>query len=223
MAFNSAMHQTWRRQTRSKNALLIGGRGQYAGPDKARGKAASGRIVSVTETPDAIVIVGDATAAYQSQTPHVHSVTRALHLVGENYLVIVDEVVLGEAAPLTWLLHAVSGLSASGQTFRLVGERAGLTGQFVWSSAGALDVAVVQGFPDIPPDEIKGLAQHCHIAATTPSATRHTLVTLLVPFPLSAPRRILHFIDDQGHGVHVSFVDEDGVEYKIGLERVSSI
>ena len=217
VAFNSAMHQTWRRQTRSKNAILIGGRGQYAGADKARGKAAAGLIVSVIETPEAVVMTGDATAAYRSETSHARSVRRALHLVRGPYLVVVDQVVLDEAAPVTWLLHATSGLSSSGQTFRLVGERAALTGQFVMSSAGALDVAVVQGFPGVAPEETAKLAQHCHVAATTPPATHHTLVTLLVPFARATPRRVLHFIDDQGHGASVSFVDEEGVEYKIVL------
>ena len=217
VAFNSQMHQSWRRQTRSKNAILIGGKGQYAGKDKARAKAANGTLLDVHETADAIVMSGDATAAYRSETPVVQRVLRTLHLVRKSYLVVIDQVTLAEPLPLTWLLHAEAGLTGSGQTFRMTRERAGLYGQFVLSTAGALDVQVVQGFPDINAAEIAGLAQHCHVAATTPAAITHTLVTLLVPYPLSAPARVLHFIDDQGHGVSVSFVDETGHEYKIDL------
>jgi Heparinase II/III-like protein len=221
VAFNSQMHQQWRRQTRSKNALLIGSKGQYAGADKARAKAASGRIIEARETPGAIVIVGDATAAYRSENAHVESVRREIHAVGDKrgdrYLVIVDQVALGEAAPLTWLLHSEGALTSGGQTFRLTGKRAGLYGQFVYCTAGQPTVRAVEGFPGIDETEITGLARHRHIAAETPPARRISLVTLLVPYPLSAPRRILHFIDDQGHGVSLYFVDEDGGEYKVGL------
>jgi Domain of unknown function (DUF4962)/Heparinase II/III-like protein len=218
VAFNSQMHQTWRRQTRSKNAILIGGKGQYAGKDKARAKAANGKLTGVHETADAVVITGDATAAYRSETPQAERVLRTLHLVRKSYLVIVDQVTLSAPLPLTWLLHAEAGLTASGQTFRLTRQRAGLYGQFILSRAGALDVEVVQGFPGVDPAEIAGLAEHAHIAATTPPAMAHTLVTLLVPYALTAPARVLHFIDDQGHGVSVSFVDETGHEFKIDLE-----
>jgi hypothetical protein len=78
-------------------------------------------------------------------------------------------------------------------------------------------VQVVEGFPGIDPAEIKGLPVHRHVSATTPAAKRLTLVTLLVPYPLDDIRRVLHFIDDQGHGAAVSFVEPDGREYKVGL------
>ena len=217
VAFNSSMHQTWRRQTRSKNAILIGGRGQYAGGDKARGKAASGKIVEVRETVQSIVMIGDATAAYRSETPSVERVLREIHVVPDKYLVVVDHVALAEALPISWRLHAQGRLTCSGSTFRLTGERAGLTGQFVYSSAGAPVVQMIEGFPGVNPSEVKDLALHRHVAAETPADRKHSLVTLLVPYALSDPRRVLHFIDDQGHGVHVYFVDEDGAEYKIDL------
>ena len=222
VAFNSQMHQQWRRQTRSKNALLIGGKGQYAGTDKARAKAASGRIINVRETPEGIVMVGDATAAYRSENPHVEKIHREIHVVGGNdtgrYLVIVDHVALAEAAPVTWLLHCDGVLSSGGQTFRLTGQRAGLYGQFVTCTAGQPTVRVVEGFPGIDDAEITGLARHRHIAAETQPDRRISLVTLLVPYPLAEPRRILHFIDDQGHGVSVYFVDETGREYRVRLD-----
>ena len=211
------MHQGWRRHTRSKNAILIGGKGQYAGGDKARAKGASGRIVDVRETAEAIVMAGDATAAYQSEAPGVEHVLRTIHVVRDRYLVVVDEVRLAEPAPVTWLLHTGGTLVGGGTTFRLTGERAGLYGQFVYSSAGAPKLEVVEGFPGVADAEIEGLARHRHIAATTPPTRRLALVTLLVPYALAAPRRVLHFIDDQGHGVNVYLVDEEGDEYKIAL------
>ena len=112
-------------------------------------------------------------------------------------------------------------LTGSGQTFRLSGQRAGLYGQFVYCSAGPVTVGVVDGFPGIDDAEIAGLARHRLIAAETPAADRHTLVTVLVPYALAAPRRILHFIDDQGHGVSIYCVDEDGREYKVSLGDIT--
>ena len=162
-------------------------------------------------------MVGDASAAYRSETPDVERVLREIHVLPDRYLVVVDHVALGEAAPISWLMHAQGKLTCSGTTFRLTGDRAGLTGQFVHSSAGAPAVRVVEGFPGVLAAEIEGLALHRHVEAVTPAAKRQTLVTLLVPYALSEPRRVLHFIDDQGHGVHVYFVDEDGAEYRIDL------
>ena len=51
VAFGSTMHRNWRRQTRSKNAVLIDGTGQYAGRDKTTAKNAVGRLVDVREAP----------------------------------------------------------------------------------------------------------------------------------------------------------------------------
>jgi hypothetical protein len=126
-------------------------------------------------------------------------------------------VVLAEDAPVTWLLHAEGKLTSSGATFRLSGQRAGLYGHFVYCNAGLPDVSVVEGFPGIDAAETTGLAQHRHISAIMPPAQTINLVTLLVPYALTAPRRILHFIDDQGHGISLYFVDEDGREYRISL------
>jgi hypothetical protein len=63
------------------------------------------------------------------------------------------------------------------------------------------------------------LPKHGHMTADVPASRRHSLVTLLVPYPREAPRRILHFIDDQGFDWTVSFVDEDDSEYSVTLPK----
>ena len=81
VAFNSSMHQTWRRQTRSKNAILINGKGQYAGKDKSKAMAATGSILTAETHDDHYLIRGDATGAYQSLSPEVTRAEREIYFV----------------------------------------------------------------------------------------------------------------------------------------------
>ena len=43
------MHRQWRRLTKSKNAILIDGRGQYAGADKSLQIQSTGRVLEARE------------------------------------------------------------------------------------------------------------------------------------------------------------------------------
>jgi Heparinase II/III-like protein/Domain of unknown function (DUF4962) len=219
VAFNSGMHRDWRRQTRSKNAILIGGRGQYAGTDKGRAKAAAGRIVSVEQKPDAVIIRCDTTAAYRSETLHVEKVTRDVHFVRDQFFVTVDRIELGEAEPVQWLLHGLTPFEVGGATFRMTATHAGLIGQMVYASSGRPKATAVAGFPGIDAAEIKGLAEHFHVSIETPAARRASLVTLLVPHPRAAPLRILHYIDDQGYEARVTFVDAQDREYVVVVPK----
>lgn len=81
VAFNSTMHQNRRRQTRSKNAILIDGKGQYAGRDKALAMKLAGRIELVEDRGDHVFVRGDATAAYATLSPEVTQVTPDVHFV----------------------------------------------------------------------------------------------------------------------------------------------
>jgi Heparinase II/III-like protein len=213
------MHRQWRRQTVSKNAILIDGRGQYADEDKARSKASSGKLVEVTETGDIIKMTGDASAAYKLMTPAVERVLRDIHLVGDRYLVVVDRVDLSDALPIQWRLHAEHRIEVGGETFRLTGKRAGLYGHMVLSTAGAPVLRAVEGFPGIGRDEIKDLPKHWHVEAAIPAARHHVLITLLVPYALDDRRRVLHYIDDQGYDIHAHFVEADGREHTVSIEK----
>ncbi|UXN67779.1 DUF4962 domain-containing protein (plasmid) [Devosia neptuniae] len=219
VAFNSSMHRDWRRQTRSKNAILIDGKGQYADKDKALGRRAAGQITEVEENPGHVRIVGDATEAYRVTNPLVLKAERETHFVDDSYFVIVDRVEAAEPVTLDWLCHTTNAPDAGRTSFRYHGERAGFYGQFVFSSAGAPSITAVHGFPEIDPADTEGLEQHHHIRASIPAAKSHVLVTLLVPYSLDAPKRIFSFIDDQGFATDIYFTDVDDQRFKLTLPK----
>ncbi|ALA16874.1 MULTISPECIES: DUF4962 domain-containing protein [unclassified Chelatococcus] len=219
VAFNSAMHREWRRQTRSKNAILIDGKGQYADRDKALARQARGRIVEVREASDHVFIRADATAAYAVANPAVSAAIRDVYFVHGEYVVLVDRVECTDALPITFLYHAAGPLEVGHNTFRYTGAKAGLYGQFVLATAGPPKLTEVVGFPGIDPAEYEGLPLHHHLRADVPAARKHTLVTLLVPYPRGDARRIFSFIDDQGFTSDVYFTDVDDRRFRIVLPK----
>lgn len=100
---NSPHHEAWTRQTRSKNAILIDGKGQ-----RPKDKYAVGKITRWETTPRATWTTGDATAAYQRLQPpgRVVKVTRDLVFIDQRYVVLRDHVLLKTPGKLSWLLHA---------------------------------------------------------------------------------------------------------------------
>lgn len=129
VAFNSSMHQSWRRQTLSKNAILIEGTGQYAGCDKAQAMQSTGRIVTAEEHDDHVYIRGDAAAAYRTLSPEITSVLRDVYFVNGEYFVIIDSVDADSPMTLDWLLHANAPLKLGDSTFRYSGKRASFYGK----------------------------------------------------------------------------------------------
>jgi len=223
VAFNSTMHQNWRRQTRSKNAILINGEGQYAGRDKARAMQATGSIVLAEQHDDHIHIRGDATAAYASLTPTVTAVLRDLYLVHGEYLVIVDSVDADEAVTIDWLLHTNGPLQLGKSSFRFTGDRAGFYGETLWSEAGPPTFSQFDGYPDVAPSEYEGLAIGSRLSASFPAARRHRIATLLVPYPTAGPRRVFHFLDDQGYDCDLYFTDSDERSFKLTLQKLAKV
>jgi hypothetical protein len=219
VAFNSTMHRNWRRQTISKNAVLIDGKGQYAEGDKTIAKKAGGRIIAVREEKTHVFISGDATAAYRAADPDVLRAERDIYFSHSDFLVIVDRVECATAKPIQWLFHATRSMDVGSNSFRLTGDRAGLYGQFVHSTSGPPKIRMVEGFEGVDPVDIEGLATQFHIEASLPTATKHTLVTLLVPYALSDPRRVFHFIDDQGFSADIYFTDVDDNQLRIVIPK----
>ncbi len=219
IAFNSTMHQNWRRQTRSKNAILIDGTGQYAGTDKARAMRAAGRITVAQDRGDHIFIRGDATAAYRSLSPHLNCIQRDVYFVHGTYFVIIDRIAAGKPVSIEWLLHANGPMTLGDTTFRYRGARAGFYGQFLWSEAGTPALSQNEGFPGVEPSEIAGLPSSTCLTAAFPGATQHRIATLLVPYPLAAPRRVFCFLDDQGYDYDLYFTDADERSFKIAIPK----
>ncbi len=222
VAFNSSMHRLWRRQTRSKNAVLINGKGQYAENDKAKAMAATGKIVAAEEREDHIFIHGDATAAYQSLAPEVTRVEREIYFVRGSYFVIVDKVDADEPVTLDWLLHANTPFELGKTSFRNTGEKAGFYGQVVWSEAGKPEITQETGFPDVDPIDYDGLPVSTFLSARYPAANRHRVATLLVPYKLDAPKRIFNFMDDQGYDADLYFTDAEENTFKVVLKKLAN-
>ncbi len=221
VAFNSSMHKNWRRQTRSKNAILINGKGQYADNDKAKAIKASGEIVLAEEREDHIYIKGDATAAYQSLTPEVDLVQREVYFVHNSYFVIVDTIDASEAVEIEWLLHANGTFDLGENSFRYTGERAGFYGQCVWSEAGNCRLTQTTGYPGVDEDDFKGLDISTHLTATFPASNRHRIATLLVPYKKDEPKRIFNFLDDQGYDCVLYFTDSEERSFRLSIQKLA--
>lgn len=222
VAFNSTMHRFWRRQTRSKNAILINGKGQYAEKDKSKALSATGRIIAAEERDDHIFIHGDATPAYQSLSPEVTRSEREIYFVRNSYFVIVDKVDAETPVTVEWLLHANNPFELGKSSFRNTGERAGFYGQVVWSEAGKPEIVQETGFPDVDPAEYEGLPVSTFLTAKYPASTRHRIATLLVPYKLDAPKRIFNFMDDQGYDADLYFTDPDENTFKVVMKKLAN-
>ncbi|MFK8081589.1 MAG: DUF4962 domain-containing protein [Granulosicoccus sp.] len=223
VAFNSTMHQNWRRQTRSKNAILIDGKGQYAAKDKALAMRSSGHLVCAEKRENHIYIQGDATAAYQSLTPEVTSVLRDIYFVDNSYFVIVDAIDADKAVSVDWLIHTNSLMKLGSKTFRYTGEKAGFYGQILWSEAGAAELSQVTDFPGVDPVDYEGLPVSTCLSARFPKATRHRIATLIVPYALSNPRRIFSFLDDQGYDCDLYFTDSEDRSFKVVVPKTFDV
>ena len=222
VAFNSTMHRQWRRQTRSKNAILINGKGQYADKDKAKAMAATGKILAAEQHEDHVYIKGDATAAYQSLSPEVTLAEREIYFVRGSYFVIVDKVDAETPVTVDWLLHANQPYDLGKTTFRNTGERAGFYGQVVWSEAGKPELTQETGFPGVDPSEYEGLPVSTCLHAQYPAATRHRIATVLVPYTLDDPQRIFHFMDDQGYDADLYFTDTDENTFRVVMKKLAN-
>ncbi len=223
VAFNSTMHQNWRRQTRSKNAILINGKGQYAGKDKAQAMRSTGEILTAEDRGDHVYIQGDATEAYRSLSPEVTKVLRDVYFVANRYFVIVDAVDADTPVELSWLLHANAPMKLGDTTFRYSGQKAGFYGQFLWSEAGAPTITQNTGFPDVDPADYKGLDVSTCLTATFPKAIRHRVATLLVPYPLAEPARVFSFLDDQGYDCDLYLTDADEQTFKVTVPKTFDV
>ncbi|PSL18897.1 DUF4962 domain-containing protein [Shimia abyssi] len=222
VAFNSTMHRKWRRQTRSKNAILINGNGQYAETDKSRALSATGRILTAEQRDDHVFIHGDATPAYQSLSPEVTRAEREVYFVRNSYFVIVDKVDAKTPVTVEWLLHANNRFELGKSSFRYTGERAGFYGQVVWSEGGKPDITQETGFPDVDPADYEGLPVSTFLTAKYPAATRHRIATLLVPYKLDQPKRVFNFMDDQGYDADLYFTDADENTFKVVLKKLAN-
>ena len=220
VGFGTSMHRNWRRLTKSKNAILIDGRGQYAGADKALQIQSTGTVLAATESPDGSIFISlDPTPAYRIEIPYLRSYRRDFHLIRGKHLVVVDEVELEQEGQVQWLMQLTGSPQLGQNSFRHESEQAGITGEFLFSSSGPVTLSRIAGFDDVDPAEFAGQALHHRVVATTAPATSHSLVTLLTPYRLGQAERLQHFIDDQGFATHLYFQDAADQSYSINLAK----
>ncbi|AHG21893.1 hypothetical protein Z042_21480 [Chania multitudinisentens RB-25] len=210
--FGSAMHLDWRRQTRSKNALLINGHGQYADRNKRDNLAYAGRLLSARQDNQSVIIEMDATAAYHHAVPELIRYQRDVHFIQQRYFIVVDHLLLREEADFQWLLHTLDACQLSNQRFCYQGQRAMLQGEFVYCSSGPLELKNHCGFAGIDVQEIAGLAPHWQLHAQSRRSKHHQLVTLLIPSARSNPLSVTY----QQQGQNLIFVVE-GQPYNLLL------
>lgn len=222
VAFNSTMHQEWRKQTVSKNAILINGKGQYAGRDKALQMQSTGKIIAAEERDDHIYIKGDATAAYKLITPEVTRVEREVYFVRNSYFVIVDSIDATEDIEIEWRLHANNAFDLSANSFRNTGERAGFYGQVIWSEGTTPTITQTTGYPGVDMSEIKDQHVGSFLSVNYTKSRRHRVATLLVPYPKDDPKRVFHFLDDQGYDCDLYFTDADENSFKVVMKKLAS-
>lgn len=220
IGFGTSMHRNWRRQTKSKNAILIDGRGQYAGTDKSLQIRATGKVLAASEDAERTVFISlDPTEAYRHEVPYLRSYRRDFHLIRGRHLLVVDEVALEQAGQVQWLMQLMARPQLGQTSFRHDAERGGITGEFVFCSSGQVSLSTVEGFDDVDAAEIAGLPLHHRLIATTPPARVHTLVTLLTPYRKGRGERLHHFIDDQGYDTHLYFQDAQDRSYSVTLPK----
>ncbi len=222
VAFNSSMHQEWRKQTVSKNAILINGKGQYAGRDKALQMQSTGKILAAEEREDHIYIKGDATQAYKLITPEVTKVEREVYFVRDSYFVIVDSVDASEEVEIEWRLHANNTFELGANSFRNTGERAGFYGQVIWSEGTTPTLTQTTGYPGVDMSEIKDQHVGSFLSVNYSKSRRHRVATLLVPYANDDPKRIFHFLDDQGYDCDLYFTDADENSFKVVMKKLAS-
>jgi hypothetical protein len=222
VAFGSTMHMNWRRQTRSTNNLLIDGLGQYAGNNKVQCMEASGTIE------DAYYSAAgggcgfarmNATAAYKANVPYLERYTRELYFFNQAYVVIVDYVDLSQPSKIDWLMHTMCELKLAGQAFHVSGKAADMDGRFVYCSSGSMTLSQHDQFAEVDPAEMEGLDNQWHLSARTNAAASHRIVTLLVPMKKGEDKYVSYFLDDQDHGVHIYFTNEQGITQKIEVSK----
>ncbi|MBE9916826.1 DUF4962 domain-containing protein [Paenibacillus donghaensis] len=223
IAFNSSMHLNWRRQTHSKNAILIDGRGQFADMNKALNIAAKGEVEDAFHLRDYSYVRMNPTQAYLEHVPYLKQYKREIYFVQNAYFVIVDSVDLEQPARIQWLFHTLYEMELRGQSFHVHGRKADMEGRFVFSSAGDLALTQSDEFTGVDPAEIEGLERHWHLRAETPAAASHRIATLLVPKRHSERGKyVSYFMDDQGFSYNLYFTD-NGRTQKIEISKAFKI
>ena len=194
IGFWTDMHINWRRQTKSKNTILIDETGQFADL-KQRSKAeelngsaqsqfealiaSNGVIEEVIEYDNNVYIRGNATNAFKNTVDYLKNYTRHCLFVDGQFFIIVDEVDLEKPGTISWLAHGLSKFSIEDQSFRLDREKAGMKVSFVSTSSGRVQITQNNEFENVSQEEIEGLELQWYLKAVTQQSDKHRIITLI--------------------------------------------
>jgi len=192
VGFWSEMHVKWRRQTISKNAILIDGIGQFAdlrkktkadelnGSGKSSFQAlidANGFIEDVQEKNGNVYIRGNAARAYQPVVDSVKKYLRHVFFINQNFFVIIDELELSREGTVDFLTHTLRKVEIADNAFLYKGEKADMRVTFI--NGGKMSISEGDEFTGVSEKETEGLAGQWHIRAAGGKAHSHKLVTLI--------------------------------------------
>ena len=218
IGFNTSMHRQWRRQTRSHNALLINGQGQYAEMDKAKQFAAKGQVLEVTENEQYVYIKEDATQAYLEHVPDLKQCQREIYFVQDSYVVLVDTVETEKDSDVEFCLHSLKRYQIQGSSFTVVRPRASLKGTVLYSLSGLEEITQSDQFEGVDPAELEGLDSQWHLRMKTGRGRSHRIVTLLVPEKAEEPKLVAPMKDDQGMDI-TFYLNYDGKVFTLHLPQ----
>lgn len=200
VAHNSSMHRNWRRQTKSKNALLINGKGQYAGDDKFLARQSAGTIAAHGTHENHQWVSGDASEAYRSLSKEVILAERQVHMVFGSAVIVVDVVEAESPVSLKWLGHSHGKIQTGELSATIVGRQADLCIEVLFSEAEVAGLSTISGFDGVSREDIEGLEISSRLEIETEPARRHIMATMLTPLRKGDAPKVLSFVEDQGFG-----------------------
>ena len=219
VAYNSSMHLDWRKQTRSKNAMLINGEGQYAGKDKVKAKQACGDITLAVDNGHECIIQSDATQAYQSLNDKVKKVTRDVHFVDNSYFIIIDEIELTKPQTCSFVSQSESPFIASTKSMSTGTDAVRIDYSIIYSTSDIESIDCNEAFEGVNPKDFEGLAKNYVGTVNFKASIHHRIVTMAYPYKTNERKSYYTFMDDQGFTQNVYITNENDESYSITLEK----
>lgn len=219
VSYGSTMHTQWRKQTKSKNTLLISRKGQYAGADKLLAKKASGHVVDVIEQPNLVKILTDNTPAYKSLNNDVVTALRDVYFVNKSYFLIVDTVESENEETIQLRQHSEQPFACSTSSMTTTLCKAAVDYSIAYSTAALVAVTNAPGFEDVKVEEYKGLDMNYVGEFSFAAAKKHKIVTLIQPYKQGEKKSLFTFVDDQGFNLSIYVTDEDNNSYRLEVPK----
>jgi hypothetical protein len=209
VGFWSQMHIQWRRETKSKNAVLVDGRGQFSDMKKTNiseemnGSAKSqferlmsskGNIEACEQKENYSYIRGDASQAFALSRPYVTKNKRHIFFIEDSVFLCIDEIELEREGNITWLLHSLAPFKLGENHCLMEVNQVTLE---VFFAGSDLDLSQSHVFENVPEKEIEGMEKQWHLKARTQKPSRcHCIVSLMNPYKRGHKKNIKLSVGD---------------------------